>query len=68
MMQYNESANVKRCSQNYFVSLYSSRLDGLPPSPYNSSEHSYVFIDDHIQNNIFLIDQRRAPWISVALR
>lgn len=56
MMQYNESANVKRCSRHYFVSLYSSRLDGLPPSPYNSSEHSYVFIDDHIQNNIFLID------------
>ena len=68
MMQYNESASVKRCSRHYFVSLCSSCLDGLPPSPYNSSEHSYVFIDDHIQNNIFLIDQRRAPWISVALR
>ena len=56
MMQYNESASVKRCSRHYFVSLCLSRLDGLPPSPYNSSEHSYVFIDDHIQINIFLID------------
>lgn len=56
MMQYNESASVKRCSRHYFVSLCLSRLDGLPPSPYNSSGHSYVFIDYHIQNNIFLID------------
>ena len=56
MMQYNESASVKRCSRHYFVSLCSSCLDGLPPSPYNSSEHSYVFIDDYIQNNFFLID------------
>jgi len=56
MMQYNESASVKRCSRHYFVSLCLSRLDGLPPSPYNSSEHSYVFIDYHIQNNIFLIN------------
>lgn len=56
MMQYNESANVKRCSRHYFVSLCSSCLDGLPPSPYNSSGHSYVFIDDYTQNNFFLID------------
>lgn len=56
MIQYNESANVKRCSRHYFVSLCSSHFDGLPPSPYNSSGHSYVFIDYHIQNNIFLID------------
>ena len=56
MIQHNESANVKRCPRHYSVSLCSSRFDGLPSSPYNSSGHFYAFIDDHIQNNISLID------------
>ena len=50
MTKQNMTTNIKPCLQHSFVSLCSSRFDGLPPSMYGLHRHGYSIIDSHIMS------------------